>query len=558
MTPEINWANEPVPNLSQYETLEAARADFEWDIPDTYNIATDVVTDHSNGPEQVALYQKEESGERSQYTFQEIERLSNQVANGLVERGVGQGDRIGVVSSQRLETALAHVGAWKVGAITVPLSVQYDDEDLAFRINDNETTLIFAEEASYDAVSKVAGDVASINHVVGLDGAPSMEGAETTTFEDMKREGEFSPVETAHDDPAVILYTSGTTGDPKGVVVAHEYLLGHLPGIQTYYELPWHDSDEYVLCSPADWAWAGGLFDILLPAWHYGIPVVAYHTADFTPENIFELIDEYGVTQMLLTATVMNKMRQVDESDYDTSSIVALLGAGESIQSNLRTWAREVFDAPINGGYGQTEANLVVGYCSQWHDEKTHQVGCIGQALPGHTVDVIDDDGSIKDIDTNGKIATKRPDPVVMKEYWNNPKKTESAFIGDWFDSGDIGYRDEEGYLWFTARAEDVIMKGDHVVGPSTVEDAVSQHDAVAETAVIGLEDADNRQYIKAFIVLAEGYDADNTTQDAILEAAAADLDEYAVPAEVEFISELPTTTTGKIQRFKLKERERS
>jgi acetyl-CoA synthetase len=556
VSPNINWAGEPVPNLSQYDTLEDACADFEWRIPDTYNIATDVVTKHADGPEQVALYQKEETGERSQYTFQEVERLSNQVANGLAERGIGRGERIGIVSSQRLETALAHVAAWKVGAITVPLSVQYDDDALAFRLNDNETTLIFAEEASYDAVSQVAGDITSLKYCVGIDGAPSIAGVETTTFDAMKGDPTFDPVDTAHDDPAVILYTSGTTGDPKGVVVAHEYLLGHLPGIQTYYELPWHNIDEYVICSPADWAWAGGLFDILLPAWHYSIPVVGYHTEEFAPENIFELIDDYGVTHMLLTATVMNKMRQVDESQYDTSSIVAVLGAGESIQSNLRTWAGEMFDAPINGGYGQTEANLVVGYCSQWHDRKTHKVGCIGQALPGHTVDVIDDKGNVKDVDTNGRIATKRPDPVVMREYWNNPEKTESAFIGDWFDSGDIGYRDEEGYLWFTARAEDVIMKGDHVIGPSTVEDALSQHDAVAETAVVGLDDPSGRDYIKTFVVPGYGYGDDDDTKDDILETATGELDPNAVPDELEFIDELPTTTTGKIQRFKLKERE--
>jgi len=556
MSSDIDWASEPVPNLSKYETLEDARADLEWRIPHNYNVATDVVTQHVDGQEQIALYQKEETGERSQYTFQEIERLSNRVANGLAERGVGRGDRIGIISSQRVETALAHVAGWKVGAITVPLSVQYDDDALAFRLNDNKTTLIFAEEASYDAVSQVADDVASVKHVIGLDGEPSLSSVETSIFDDIKDESTFDPVETEHNDPAVLLYTSGTTGDPKGVIVAHEYLLGHLPGIQTYYELPWHDMDEYVLCSPADWAWAGGLFDILLPAWHYGIPVVGYHTAEFTPENIFELIDEYGVTQMLLTATVMNKMRQVDKSQYDTSSIVALLGAGESIQSNLRTWAREVFDAPVNGGYGQTEANLVVGYCSQWHDEKTHQVGCIGQVLPGHTVNVIDDDGNVKGAVTNGKIATKRPDPVMMKEYWNNPEKTESAFIGDWFDSGDIGYRDEEGYLWFTARAEDVIMKGDHVIGPSTVEDALSQHEAVAETAVIGLEDPDGEEYIKAFVVPVSGH-GDDETRDDILSAAAADFEAHAVPGEIELIDKLPTTTTGKIQRFKLKEREK-
>jgi len=543
--------------MSQYDTLEQARADFEWRIPETFNIATGVVTKHADGPEQVALYQKEETGKRSQYTFREVDRISNRVANGLAERGVGRGDRVGVVSSQRLETALAHIAAWKVGAITVPLSVQYDDDALAFRLNDNETTLIFAESASYDAVSQVADDVASVEHMVGLDGAPSLSGVKTSTFDEVKGDPIYVPVETDHDDPAVILYTSGTTGDPKGVVVTHEYLLGHLPGIQTYYELPWHDMDEYVLCSPADWAWAGGLFDILLPAWHYGIPVVGYHTREFTPENIFELIDEYGVTQMLLTATVMNKMRQVDESDYDTSSVVALLGAGESIQSNLRTWAREVFDAPINGGYGQTEANLVVGYCSQWHGKKTHQVGCIGQALPGHSVNIIDDEGSVKDAGTNGKIATKRPDPVVMKEYWNNPEKMAAAFFGDWFDSGDIGYRDEEGYLWFTARAEDVIMKSDHVVGPNMVEDALAGHDAVAETAVVGLDAPDGGQHITAFVILAAGHDADDAARDSILNAAAAELESHEVPDELEFTDELPTTTTGKIQRYKLKDREK-
>jgi acetyl-CoA synthetase len=547
--------DDPVPDLSRYDSYEAAREAFEWEIPETYNAGMDVVTRHADGPERTALYHETAAGETSRYTFRELERRSNELASALRDRGVERGDRVAVVAPQRVATALVHVAAYKLGAIAVPLSVLYGPDALEFRFADSETTAVFADPDVFGTVGEAVASVASVERVVGLGATPETpDGVEAERFADLRGARSFEPVATAPDDPALLVYTSGTTGRPKGVLQGHEYLLGHLPCAQMAFELPWHDVDP-VLYTPADWAWVGGLYDALLPAWHYGLPVVGYRSEGFDAEATFELLETYDVTQAMLTPTMLKMMAQVDPSGYDLDSLVAIATGGEPVPGELHRWVDETFDVPLNELYGQTEANLVVSNCSQWFEPEP---GCLGRPVPGHTVDVRDEDGSRLPAGEVGAIAVRTPDPVVFQEYWNAPDLTAASFFGpddEWMDTDDIGYRDADGRLWFTARDDDVIITSGYRVGPAEVEDVLLEHEAVANAAVIGVDDETRDRIVKAYVVPAAEAEPSDTTAEAIQQYVRENLAKYQYPRELAFIDELPKTTTGKIQRYRLRER---
>jgi acetyl-CoA synthetase len=549
--------NDPVPDLSQYATYEEAHETFEWRIPDNYNAGVDVLTRHADDPDRVALYHETEGGETSQYTFQELERRSNELATALRDRGIEQGDRIAVIASQRVETALVHATAYKLGAIVVPLSVLYGPDALEFRLADSETKTVFADPDVFEAVEPAVETVESIERVVSMGEIPKTpEGVEAERFDNLRGTQSFEAVETAPDDPAILIYTSGTTGQPKGVLQGQQYLLGHLPCVQMALELPWHDVDS-VLYTPADWAWVGGLYDVLLPAWHYGLPAVGYKSSGFDPEMTFELIEKYGVTQPMLTPTMLKMMAQIDPTEYDLDHVVAIATGGEPVPGELHRWVDKTFGVPLNELYGQTEANLVVSNCSQWFEAEP---GSMGRPVPGHTVDIVDEDGTLLPPDEVGSIAVKAPDPVMFQEYWNASELTADSFLGadgEWMDTDDIGYKDTDGRLWFTARDDDVIITSGYRVGPAEVEDALLEHDAVANAAVIGIEDETRGRIVKAFVVSTNRTEQSEDLKQEIQQYVRENLAKYQYPREVEFIDELPKTTTGKIQRYKLREDER-
>ena len=556
MTTDIDWDTEPVPNLSSFDTYEQAREGFEWEIPETYNIGVDVVTRHADDRGRVALFTESAAGERDQFTFWQLERRSNELANALRARGVGRGDRVAIVAPQRVETALAHVAAYKLGAVAVPLSVLYGPDALEFRLADSDTTAVVADPDVFGAVGEAVETVESVEHVVGIGADPETPGhAVDERFADLRGSRLFDPVETAPDDPAVLVYTSGTTGRPKGVLQGHQYLLGHLPCVQMALEFPWHDADP-VLYTPADWAWVGGLYDVLLPAWHYGVPAVGYRSEEFDPEATFELIERYGVTYPLLTPTMLKTMAQADPSEYDFGHVVAIATGGEPVPSELHDWVAGVFDAPLNELYGQTEANLVVSNCSQWFDPEP---GSMGKPVPGHTVDIVDESGEPLPSGEVGAIAVERPDPVMFEEYWNAPELTAESFLGEggrWMNTDDIGSRDEDGRFWFTARDDDVIITSGYRVGPAEVEDALLEHEAVANAAVVGVDHETRGKVVKAFVVVTPGAEPSDELAEDIQGYVRENLAKYQYPRIVEFVDELPKTTTGKIQRYKLREQE--
>jgi acetyl-CoA synthetase len=306
-----------------------------------------------------------------------------------------------------------------------------------------------------------------------------------------------------------------------------------------------------VFWTPADWAWTGGLMDGLLPSWCYGKPIVAFEGGKFDSERACRLMEKYAVTNAFIPPTALKMIRQVTDIDRYQFKLRAIMSAGETMGAELYEWGQEVLGFQINEMWGQTEFNYLVGNCAPI---MTVKPGSMGKPYPGHVVSVIDDDGNELPAGENGELAARRiGDPVMFLGYWNNDEATRDKFTGDWFCTGDVGYRDEDGYIWFVGRKDDVISSAGHRVGPGEIEDCLLKHPAVVQAAVIGSPDDLRGNVIKAYIVLAEDCTPSEALKSEIQAAVKTRLAAHEYPRAIEFIDEMPMTTTGKVRRVELR-----
>jgi len=331
---------------------------------------------------------------------------------------------------------------------------------------------------------------------------------------------------------------------------AHRVLLGHLPGAELpHYPFP-QAGDRY--WTPADWAWAGGLLDVLLPSLHHGVPVIARRFDKFDPEEAFALMASAGVRNAFIPPTALRMMRAVPSPrGHHEFSLRSMASGGESLGLEALEWGKEAFGLTINEFYGQTECNLVLGSCAQLGMLKP---GAIGKPVPGHIVAVIGRNGEAVRAGEIGQIAVKRPDPVMFLEYWGRPEATREKFIGDWMITGDQGVSDEDGYISFVGRDDDVITSAGFRIGPGEIEDCLLRHPAVALAAAVGKPDPIRTEIVKAFIVLKEGYTASDDLAGEIQSFVKTRLSAHEYPREVAFIAQMPMTTTGKVIRRLLRE----
>lgn len=532
-------------------SYEQAREEFSWDLPDNYNLAHDLLRKHPD-PDAVALYQAYPDGRRETYSFADLDRLSNRLANALEAMGVERGDRVGVVVPQKPENLLAHLACWKLGAISLPLSVLFGDEALRHRLDDSGASVVVADSTVADTVRTVAPDCPALNRVVVVDSDTDAEGDGETTFEDLieGRSEEYEIADTDAETSGIVMYTSGSTGPPKGVLHGHGVWVGHCPAFEMYFE---RDVFESTYWTPADWAWIGALGDLVFPALHYGQPIVGYPMDGFDPDTAFSLMAEFDVTNAFLPPTAIRMLMDTDPADYDLS-IEAICSGGEPLTSEILDWAdEELGGTPINELYGQTEANLLATNCREWFEAKA---GSMGKPVPGHEVAVVDSETG-EEVPTGevGEIAVRRgDDPVVFEEYWNDPEKTAQATVDGWHLTGDLAERDEEGYIWFKSRDDDLIITSGYRVGPREVEEVILDHDAVEQVGIVGIPDDTRGEIIKAFVQPVSGT-GDDALRKEIRDLVRDQLAKYEYPREIEFLEELPRTTTGKIQRRKLEER---
>ena len=537
--------------LKSAKTYEAVYNSFQWQIPEFYNIGVDICDKWADQGQRLALIYQDEKGRVVRYTFRDLKNLSNKLANGLQAANIGIGDRLGILLPQCPETALSHIAAYKVGAVAIPLFTLFGTDALEYRLSNSEARAVVTDAANLPKIMEIRDNLPEMRTILVTTGekVDNVQG-----FWDLIEKGssEFQPVNTRADDPALIIYTSGTTGPPKGALHAHRTLLGHLPGVEFPHNF--FPQKDDLFWTPADWAWIGGLIDVLFPSWHHGIPVLAHRARKFDPEEAFHLIAKFNVRNAFMPPTALKLMRQAQDPKSRHSYYMRSIGSGgETLGQELLDWGRDVMGLTINEFYGQTECNLIVGCCAEVMDIRP---GSMGRAIPGHVVEVVDAQGNLVKEGIVGEIAVKRPDPVMFLEYWRNPDATRKKYIGDWLLTGDLAKKDADGYFWFNGRKDDVIISAGYRIGPAEIEDCLMKHPAVAMVAVIGSPDEVRTEIVKAFIVpktdMIPGLEVAEDIKTFVKTRLAA----HEYPREIEFVNELPMTATGKIMRRELKKLE--
>lgn len=533
--------------MSPYDQVRQA---FSWRVPDRYNIAADVCDRWALAePDRLALIHESADGSVRRYTFGELRTLSDRCANVLRAKGVGRGDRIAILLGQSPETAIGHLAAYKIAAIAVPLFTLFGVDALRYRLADSGARLVITDSAGATKLGEIRADLPDLETVLCIDGAAS--GTEDFHAALARAADRTEPVPTGADDAALIVYTSGTTGPPKGAVHAHRVLLGHLPGVEMSHDSLGARGD--VLWTPADWAWIGGLLDVLLPAWHHGIPVVARRFEKFTPEAALDLMQRHRVRNAFLPPTALKMLRAAGDIpsrwQLDLRSVAS---GGETLGAELLAWGREALGVTINEFYGQTECNVVVSSSSAMFEPKP---GAIGKAVPGHDVRIVDDGGGVVGSEELGHIAVRRPDPVMFLAYWNRPDETLHKFVGDWLITGDLGRMDSDGFITFVGRNDDVITSAGYRIGPGPIEDCLLGHPAVRMAAVVGAPDPERTEIVKAYVVLAEGHAPTESLTRELQDHVRRRIGAHEYPREIRYIDALPLTTTGKVIRRELRAR---
>jgi acetyl-CoA synthetase len=529
---------------------------YRWKVPERYNIASACCGQWAADRSRLALYWEDESGAASAHSFWDIQMAANRLSNALAALGVKRGERVAIILPQRPETAIAYIAVFQMGAIALPLSHLFGPDALEYRINHAEASVAIVEPTTLAKLWAVKDRLPTLREVIGVGGARE---AGVHAWEALlaRASRSYRPVDTAAEDPAVIIYTSGTTGAPKGALEAHRLIIGNISGFVHSHDFFPQQGDTF--WSPADWAWAGGLFDALLPTWYFGLPILGYR-GKFDAEKAYYLMEKYGVRNAFLFPTALKLMMKAvpePKTKYDIA-MRSIMSAGEAVGVTVIDWAKEALGVTINEMFGQTEINYVVGNCQAAWPVKP---GSIGRPYPGHRVAVIDEAGRELPPGELGEIAVNRhcngePDPVFFLEYWKNAQATRGKFIGDWGVTGDQARMDEDGYLWYQGRSDDVIKSAGYRIGPAEIENCLLKHRSVANAAVIGKPDETRGAIVKAFIVLQPGEAASERLIEDIQAHVRSRLAPYEYPREIEFIDALPMTTTGKVQRKELRRRE--
>jgi acetyl-CoA synthetase len=545
MTPLDQWSDAALAALNLRRDGDGLA--IRW--PANTNIHAMTLGQHL-GPEardRTALIYEAPDGSVTRQTFAEVDRAATGLAATLRTAGFGRGDFIGLHLGQHPDTAMAHMAICKIGAVAVTLSQLYGPDTLAHALNDCRARAILTDRAAWGGL-----DVTAFPHVTHVWMRDPLPGAHDLEAAFSAKTPGFAPDFTDADDPALLMYTSGSTGKPKGILHGHRVLAAYTPSIALFFNLTMED-DDAVFWSPSDWAWVGGLLDMLFPAWMAGRPI-ATSLDRFSADQAYTFMARHRVTHTFLAPTAIKRLAQEPDprAKYDLALRVICTG-GEALAAETLDWAERRLGVVCNEFYGMTEVNHLIGNCAALFPRRP---GSMGRAYPGHSVELVDAEGTPVPDGEPGEVVTPATSPTRFLGYLNNPEKETDMRLGPWLRTHDLAVRDADGYFWYKGRSDDLIKSSGFRIGPSEIEDCLLAHPAVAECAVIGKPDSDRGQIVKALIRLRADQVPEDALEASLIAHVRARLGPYKAPREIEFLADFPMTSSGKINRRALRDRE--
>jgi acetyl-CoA synthetase len=517
--------------MSSTLTYEELCASHRWEVPPRYNIAADVCDKHPR--DKAAMIWESFDGNTRELDWGELQDLANQAAYTLRALGIGKGDRVAVVLPATPEAAAIFFGVWKLGAILLSMSVLYGEDAIEHRFRDSGAALLVTDPANAPRFDRQGAPHVLVLEDDTLEAAPA-----AVICED-----------TAADDPAQLYYTSGTTGLAKGIVHAHRYILAHEEFI---YSHEVQDGERFH--GMGEWAWAAGIAPLLAP-WRLGAVQCVYRReAGFDPAKQLDFLSRHRVTNVFTTPTAMRSMMSIEDAGTRyPQRFRRVCSAGEPLNPEAIRWFRTQYGVTVLDYYGLTESYPLVGN----YPFLEVREGSMGKPMPGWDVQILDEDERPVAQGERGEICLRaRSNPHYPLAYWENEEASVEVFGGEWFHTKDAAVQDEDGYYWYVGRADDVIIAAGYRIGPFEVESACLEHPAVREAAVVASPDELRGNVVKAFVVLAEGFEPTDVLSDEIKAFVRDRLSAYAYPRRIEFVADLPKTLTGKIRRIELRQRE--
>lgn len=519
-------------------------------LPARANIAAETLGRQAAGPRahQPAIRFEALDGTRTEMTYAALDAAVRRLAGWLRALGVGRGDRVAVHAGARIETVMAHYACYRIGAIATALSQRYGPETLRHALRDSGARVLVTEAEAWRPVAGLRGACPHLAQVLVVGGA----GLGELPFEHWRDQPpEPGPgADTAAEDPALLVYTSGSTGLPKGVLHAHRLLHGYRPSIALFYDLSL-DAPGAVLWTPADWGWVAAWVDTIHPALDLGhLLVCSPHR--FEPAGALDFMARHGVTHTLLLPTGLNRLAQIPDPRAGRDLRVrCIFTGGEPLPASTLAWVEQRLGTVVNEGYGMSEVNHMIGNCRALRPIRP---GSMGWEYPGHVAALVDEAGVPVPDGEVGEIVTVADAPTLFLGYWNRPDLTAAMRLGPWVRTGDLAVRDGAGYFWYRGRGDDLIKAGGARIGPTEVEEALMAHPAVAEAAVIGVPDAARGQAVKACLRLAAGVVGDAALAEALRGHVRARLGGFKVPRDIAFLDALPMTSSGKVSRAALRQ----
>jgi len=530
---------------------EKEYATFQWQVPDHFNFARDTFDRHAADPTKLAMWWVDDDGNERKLTFADFRDRSRRLASALTTMGIRKGEGVIVVLPRVVAWWESLLATLRAGIVVSPGTVQLTPKDLAYRLQASEAVGVITDQENapkVDEALKETGIQLKAKLIVG--------GARDgwTDYEQALSSGDpsFTGADTLPGDPALLYFTSGTTGYPKMTLHSQaSYGIGHL--ITGKYWLDLTPNDLHWNLS--DTGWAKAAWSSFFGPWIVGAALFVHYSPRFNPKKTLDLLARYPVTTLCGAPTNYRMIIQEDLSGYRFPSLRHCVAAGEPLNPEVIDVWKKATGITIRDGFGQTESVLVLGN----FPPIPVKPGSMGKPSPGFYVSVIDENGRELPPGQEGDVAIRvRPErPVgLFKEYWKDPEKTQASYRGDWYLTGDRAYKDEDGYFWFVGRADDVIKSAGYRIGPFEVESVLLEHPAVAESAVVASPDPIRGEIVKAFVILAKGYEPSDALVTELQEFVKSKTAPYKYPREIEFVPDLPKTISGKIRRVELRERE--